>query len=72
MNTEWITRAPCAGHTETFTRATELCRTCPVQGLCLEYGLDEKHGVYGGLGPKARARLRRQLRKLNTDEKRTA
>jgi WhiB family redox-sensing transcriptional regulator len=37
--------------------AKKLCQGCPVRAQCLEYGKDEKWGVWGGLGPSARRAL---------------
>ena len=32
---------------------------CPVLAQCLEYGLSENHGIWGGTTPRDRAKLRR-------------
>jgi hypothetical protein len=34
-----------------------LCEECPVTGFCLEIGIEEKWGVWGGLDPKERLKL---------------
>ena len=41
--------------------AKALCAECPVRVACLEYALANnlQDGIYGGLSPKARAKLRR-------------
>lgn len=44
--------------------AKKICRRCPVRGECLEWALatddeDYQYGVFGGVGPKARRRMRR-------------
>lgn len=41
--------------------AKEVCGTCPVIYECLEYALSNgiSHGVWGGLGPIDRSRLKR-------------
>ena len=41
--------------------AKRLCAACDVRGRCLEYALTNnlQDGIYGGLSPKERARLRR-------------
>lgn len=48
-------------------RAKRLCAECPVRTecltQCLEYealGQDTQHGIFGGLEPEERARLRRR------------
>lgn len=42
--------------------AREICRRCDVQAECLEYALtfDTLHGIWGGLTPNQRTRLRRK------------
>ena len=40
-----------------FDMAKRLCEECPVVGFCLELGLDERWGVWGGLDPKERYKL---------------
>ena len=37
--------------------AKRLCEICPVVGFCLEIGLDEKHGMWGGMTPDERYKL---------------
>ena len=39
--------------------AKRLCEICPVVGFCLEIGLDEKWGLWGGLDPIEREKLRK-------------
>jgi WhiB family transcriptional regulator, redox-sensing transcriptional regulator len=41
--------------------AKAVCASCPVVAECLEYALrsDDAFGVYGGLSPRQRRRLRR-------------
>lgn len=43
-----------------YTQAKKLCATCPVQKLCLEFALvnDERIGLWGGLTPGERAKLK--------------
>lgn len=41
--------------------AQEVCKRCPHKMECAEWGiLNETHGVWGGLTPQQRARLRTQ------------
>jgi len=37
--------------------ARELCLSCPVRYECLEYGIDEPWGVWGGHSPSQRRRI---------------
>jgi WhiB family redox-sensing transcriptional regulator len=68
----WQERARCAGAgLELFfpdggdtRRAKAFCAGCPVWGECLAYGLEEDHGVWGGLNRAERARLRRLQHRL--------
>lgn len=39
-----------------------ICATCPVRARCLEFGLGEEHGVWGGTTERERRNLRRQRR----------
>ena len=39
--------------------AKKICGACPVREPCLVYGMDDPHGVYGGLTPNEREKLRR-------------
>lgn len=38
--------------------AKATCRACPVRVECQEFGMNEDFGVYGGLAPIERKRLR--------------
>lgn len=69
----WYADAACHDHpTEWWfpekgvssERAVEVCAGCPVRDDCLSYALDQgiDQGVWGGTGPKTRARLRRERR----------
>ena len=68
----WQDRARCAGAgLELFfpdggdtRRAKAFCAGCPVWGDCLAYGLEEDHGIWGGLNRAERARLRRLRQRL--------
>ena len=69
----WQDRARCAGAgSEVFfpeggdtRRAKAFCAGCNVWSECLLYGLDEDHGVWGGLNRAERARLRRLRARLD-------
>ena len=47
------------------TEAKRLCRGCPIRLQCLDYALtaNEEYGIWGGLGPKERDRLKRNARR---------
>ena len=72
---DWWERGACRGATgdlffsETKTDwrvARMFCASCPVREQCLDYAIanDERYGIWGGLTPPARARLRDQRRRL--------
>ena len=42
-----------------YAVAKRLCEECPVVGFCLEIGLDDKWGMWGGLDPIEREKLRK-------------
>ena len=42
--------------------AKRICRGCPVRQACLVAGLNERHGVWGGLTRNERSALRRKVR----------
>lgn len=67
---EWVDQALCREmDTATFfpgqherasvVRACKICKKCPVQDRCLEYGLEEEHGVWGGVSGRQRRKMRR-------------
>jgi WhiB family transcriptional regulator, redox-sensing transcriptional regulator len=65
----WHRRAACrglgpgfffAGQGSGVTEARAICRTCPVRSECLEAGLNQKFGVWGGTTERQRRRLRRE------------
>jgi hypothetical protein len=42
-----------------YSLAQELCKTCPHKIECAEWGIrNESHGVWGGLTPQQRSRVR--------------
>jgi WhiB family transcriptional regulator, redox-sensing transcriptional regulator len=55
---------PEANAEEDRARAKEVCSTCRVQSLCLQYGLEhaQEVGILGGLTERERKRLRKNLR----------
>ena len=70
----WLTFAKCRGlpaawwyppapitpeATYLMRKAKALCDECPVQAECLEAGMDEEYGIWGGLSPKQRRRLKK-------------
>lgn len=67
---EWHAQAACKGQTGLFypelgensvNGPRRICETCPVQKECLDAGMRELHGVWGGTTPKERRKLRREL-----------
>lgn len=51
---------PEDGNAAQAAKAKSVCRRCPVRDRCLAYAVDnnEEHGIWGGLSPKERRRLR--------------
>ena len=45
-----------------YSNPIKLCQQCPVKNLCLEFALvnDERQGLWGGMTPRDRAKLRRR------------
>jgi WhiB family redox-sensing transcriptional regulator len=37
-----------------------ICAACPVRAECLEFGMTERFGIWGGASDRERRRLRRQ------------
>lgn len=69
----WVEQAACQGHDtamwfrdqhdeSSYRDARAVCAGCPVRLQCLAWALNagEPHGVWGGLSPKERGRLRRK------------
>lgn len=69
---DWIRRAACGGMDadvfypvasgpDATGEAERVCRDCPVRAMCLEYALDndEQYGMWGGMDPEERRRLKR-------------
>lgn len=53
-----------AAYDAAVAAAKNVCRTCPVILECLTYAIEENeiHGIWGGLTPKERYSLRREVR----------
>lgn len=69
MDESWKDDAACVGvdgdiffpgRGESHEPALYYCRQCPVRAECLEYGLDEDAGVWGGASDRERRRIRRR------------
>lgn len=71
----WLKRAACRGlpahwwyppspitteATVNLRKAKQLCAGCEVRVECLEAGMTEEYGVWGGLSPKHRRKLRKE------------
>lgn len=70
---EWREKAACMGvdpelffpsrnEDHSLREAKKVCKTCPVKGECLEQGLKERWGVWGG-------KSQRELRKIRNKRK---
>lgn len=59
----WAEQAACKGNTvrfylDVFTPlAKATCAVCPVRVSCLEYGMGEPFGIFGGLTAEERRRV---------------
>ena len=71
INMDWQDQAACAGApTEIFfpdrggasevAKALTYCNRCPVRAECLEYGLWELEGIFGGTGDTERRLIRKE------------
>jgi WhiB family redox-sensing transcriptional regulator len=71
MAVEWIDRARCrevgtelffpeASDPVTVLRAKRICGSCEVQAECLQYGLRETHGIWGGTTEAERRQIRKR------------
>lgn len=67
----WADRGACVGmdpdefypqrhDTAAINAAKRVCRACEVREVCLEYAIanNERAGIWGGLGDRARKRIR--------------
>lgn len=53
---------PGISQTAMYTEARKICETCPHKMECAEWGIyNETHGVWGGLTPNDRSKLRKRL-----------
>ena len=70
VDEDWRQSAACADYDpenwypdertdKTFARI--VCQECPVRTACLEDGLEDEWGMWGGYTPTERARLRKYL-----------
>lgn len=66
---EWVDRGACRGADPNLffpergasTReAKAICHGCGVEAECLEWGLGEKFGIWGGIAERDRREIRRQ------------
>ena len=62
LPTEWWFPEHGNAHDESFSRARQICKTCPASGECLEFSLRSPnlHGMWAGLTPKQRQSERRR------------
>jgi hypothetical protein len=44
--------------TKQIAIAKSICKTCPVQSLCLNLGINEEEGIWGGKLPDERQRMK--------------
>ena len=80
----WTRRAACLGHDPNlwflddhagnYDQARRICAGCTVRQACLDWALETKteHGVFGGLNPRERRKLRRQPHLADSDHQRIA
>jgi hypothetical protein len=52
---------PQRGDIKTHRAAVKICNACPVRRECRLANLDERDGIYGGVGARARMQLRGEL-----------
>lgn len=73
MATEWSVDAACRdmdpdaffvprGSRTMATEAKAICQGCPIRERCLERGLDEPEGIWGGTTPRERREINRMRR----------
>jgi len=57
---------PSATEWYVVAKAKRICWQCPVRDECLDAGIDEPHGIWGGMTPDERHRRKRRLRKVRS------
>lgn len=65
---DWENRAACIGEnpdlfypdTAAYKEAKAICARCDVRSECLEKGMGEDRGIWGGTTERERRKLRRQ------------
>lgn len=69
----WTRHANCRGvdpqlffpeRGASLAEAKAVCADCKVRAECLEYGIDQHFGIWGGLSERERRQLRRQRRRV--------
>lgn len=64
---------PWYDHDPTLTAlAVSTCQLCPVKKECLEEGLEDEHGIWGGWHPSEREHLLLKLDNIRSQEGRGA
>lgn len=72
----WKAKGACSGmdpnlwypERDTDRTGQSICAECPVRQDCLDFGLKEEDGIWGGLGPRERrAVYRRRLRATHAE-----
>lgn len=70
---DWMRRAACVERAvdpdiffprrgRNSWRGKAICATCPVKNECLEYGIRETYGIWGGTSDRDRRVIRQQRR----------
>ena len=55
---------------EEIETAKSFCRACPVVAECLDYGMNDTHGIWGNTTPEERQSIRRRADRARAREKR--
>jgi len=56
------------GQNDDITEAKAVCAACPVRAACLEYGMAEMFGVWGGRSARERRQMRPAWRRAQQRE----